>query len=57
MSAPVPAGCVSDCRDEYESAVEDCRQQYDDPDDADDLRICIDDARSAYEDCIEECRT
>lgn len=57
VAAPVPAGCMSDCRDEYESAVEDCRLQYDDPDDADSLRICVDDAKSAYEDCAEECRT
>lgn len=57
MSVPVPAGCISDCRDEYESAVEDCRMQYDDPDDADELRMCIDNARSEYEDCVEECRS
>jgi hypothetical protein len=57
MSLPVPAGCMSDCRDEYEAAVEDCRVQYDDPDDADSLRICLDDAKAAYEDCAEECRT
>jgi len=30
-----------DCKDNYDSAVADCKQQYDDPDDADDLEQCI----------------
>lgn len=49
------AGCKSDCRDDYESAVESCKLMYDDPDDADMLKICIDDAKSEYESCIDDC--
>jgi hypothetical protein len=49
------AGCDSDCQDEYESAVESCKEQYDDPDDADMLKVCIGDAKSDYESCIDEC--
>lgn len=49
------AGCKSDCRDEYESAIESCHLINDDPDDSDMLRMCIDDAKSEYESCIDEC--
>jgi hypothetical protein len=49
------AGCKSDCQDEYESAVESCKEQYDDPDDADMLKVCIDNAKSEYDPCIDEC--
>ncbi len=49
------AGCKSDCLDEYQSEMESCKVNYDDPDDADDLRMCIDNAKSEYESCIEEC--
>jgi hypothetical protein len=49
------AGCKSDCQDEYESEVESCKEQYDDPDDADMLKMCIDNAKSEYESCIDEC--
>ncbi|MCC7386895.1 MAG: hypothetical protein IT384_33975 [Deltaproteobacteria bacterium] len=55
MSSPAFAGCKSDCRDEYDDAVDSCQLIYDDPDDADMLQMCIDDARSDYDDCIEEC--
>ena len=54
-SAMIWAGCKSDCQDEYESEVESCHQQYNDPDDADDLRQCIQNAKDEYESCIEEC--
>jgi hypothetical protein len=57
LSFPVPAGCVSDCREQYDSAVEDCRNMHNEPDDADDLRQCIEDAKSEYDDCVEECRS
>ena len=49
------ADCKSDCQDGYESEVESCKEQYDDPDDADVLKICIEDAKSGYESCIDEC--
>jgi hypothetical protein len=55
LFAPAMAGCISDCRDEYASQVEDCRNQFDDPDDADDLRRCIDDAKDQFDDCKDEC--
>lgn len=51
------AGCISDCRDEYEAARDDCITTYDDPDDADDLQLCLENAKSAYDDCLEECRS
>jgi hypothetical protein len=54
---PVRAGCISDCRDEYDSEVDNCRNQYDDPDDADDLRRCIDNAKDEYDECTHECRS
>jgi hypothetical protein len=49
------AGCKSDCQDEYESAVESCKEQYDDPNDADMLKVCIDNAKSEYDPCIDDC--
>jgi hypothetical protein len=57
VSFPVPAGCMSDCREEYDAAVEDCRMLHDSPDEADDLRMRIDDAKAEYDDCVEECRS
>ena len=54
-SATIWAGCKSDCRDEYDSEIESCKSQYDDPDDADELRQCIQNAKDEYESCIEEC--
>lgn len=54
-AAIIWAGCKSDCRDEYQSEIESCHQQYDDPDDADDLKMCLQDAKDQYNDCIEEC--
>ena len=54
-SAMVWAGCISDCKDEYDSEVESCKSQYDDPEDADDLQQCIQDARDEYQSCVEEC--
>jgi hypothetical protein len=49
------AGCKSDCRDEYDSEAESCKEMYDDPDDADMLRVCMDDATRQYQSCIDEC--
>lgn len=56
-AVPVTAGCVSDCRDDYESEIERCKVLYDDPDDADDLQTCIGNARSECEDCVDECHS
>jgi hypothetical protein len=49
------AGCKTDCKDEYESAVESCKSLYDDADDSDMLSHCIQTAKDDYESCIEEC--
>jgi hypothetical protein len=49
------AGCISDCKDEYDLAVESCKLMYDEPDDADDLQQCIQDAKDEYQSCVEEC--
>ena len=49
------ADCKSDCQKEYESMVKSCREQYDDPDDADELQICFDSAKGDYDSCIDEC--
>lgn len=54
---PALAGCITNCRDEYDSEVDSCRSQYDDPDDADDLRQCIDNAKDEYDDCVHECKS
>lgn len=54
---PARAGCISDCREEYDSEVDSCRSQYDEPDDADDLRQCIDNAKDEYDDCVRECKS
>lgn len=54
---PARAGCVSDCRDEYESAIESCKTTYDDPDESDDLEQCLNNARDEYQDCAGECRS
>jgi len=55
--AMVWAGCVSDCKDDYDSAVQSCRSTYDDPDDADVLQQCLQNAKYEYESCIEECNS
>jgi len=52
---PAIAGCISDCRDEYASEVDSCHSQYDDPDEADDLRQCIENAKDEFDNCKEEC--
>ena len=57
LSFPVPAGCMSECREKYDSDVEDCRLLHDGPEDADDLRLCIDDAKAEYDDCEEDCHS
>jgi outer membrane murein-binding lipoprotein Lpp len=49
------AGCISGCKDEYDSAVASCKSQYDDPEDVDDLELCIQAAKDDYQSCIEEC--
>ncbi len=49
------AGCKSDCRDEYDSAVESCKLLHGNPGDADDLQSCIQSAKDDYDTCIEEC--
>lgn len=49
------AGCISDCRDEYDSAIASCKLLYDEPRDVDDLRQCFQSAKDDYEMCIEEC--
>ena len=49
------ADCKSDCQDQYESATESCREQYDDPNDADELQTCMENAKSEYDSCIHEC--
>jgi hypothetical protein len=51
------ADCKADCQNEYQSGVNSCRTQYDDPDDADDLKTCMDDAKKEYDSCLEECET
>ena len=50
------AGCVSDCKSEYESEVDSCNIfNGDDPDNHDDLQSCIEDAKYEYDCCHEEC--
>ena len=49
------ADCRSDCQNEYESEVKSCKEQYEDPDDADDLQMCLDSAKGDYDSCIDEC--
>ncbi len=39
------ADCKADCQNEYQSEVQSCNANYDDPDDADDLKTCMDDER------------
>jgi hypothetical protein len=51
------AGCKSDCREAYDSAVESCKAMYDDPNDAGMLATCVDNAKSEYESCIQECES
>ena len=51
------ADCKGDCQNEYQSEVQSCKENYDNPDDADDLKTCMDDARKGYESCLEECET
>jgi hypothetical protein len=54
-ASPAWAGCKSDCQDDYQSEVESCRANYDDPDDADELKICMDNAKSEYDSCVNDC--
>jgi len=56
LALPVMAGCVSDCKDEYESEVDSCKIMWgDDPDDDYMLKSCIDDAKDEYDSCEGEC--
>jgi hypothetical protein len=56
MALPVIAGCISDCKSDYESKVEDCQLlSGDDPDETDTLKSCIDDAKDEYDSCEDEC--
>ena len=52
----IRAGCVSDCKDDYNSAVESCKSMYDEPEDADDLEQCIQSAKDDWQSCIEDCK-
>jgi len=54
---PARAGSVSDCKAEYEDAVEDCSLVDDEPEDAADLKMCLDEAKDQYKSCVEECRS
>ena len=54
-SVLVWAGCISDCKDNYDSEVESCKLMYDDPEEAEDLQQCIQNAKDEYESCVEEC--
>ena len=54
-SAMVWAGCISDCKDDYDSEVESCKLMYYEPDEADDLQQCIQNAKDEYQSCIDEC--
>ena len=54
-SVLVWAGCMSDCKDNYDSEVESCKLLYEDPDEADDLQQCIQNAKDEYQSCVEEC--
>jgi hypothetical protein len=54
-SALIWAGCISDCKDEYDSGVQSCKLLYDNLDDAEDLQMCIQDAKDEYQSCIDEC--
>ena len=49
------ADCKFDCQNDYESAVKSCKEQYNDPDDVDELQSCLDAAKGDYESCIDEC--
>ncbi len=49
------AGCKSNCRDDYGSAVEMCKLLHDSPDDADYLKLCIQSAKDDYDACIHKC--
>ena len=57
LSVPAVAGCISDCTEEYQSAIEECHVLYDDPDDADELKNCNDEAKDAYDECEEHCKS
>ena len=50
-------GCVSDCRDEYESEVESCMRLHDDPDDSYMLTSCIESAKDEFDSCKDECES
>ncbi len=47
--------CKSNCQSDYESTVKSCKEQFNDPDDADDLQMCLDEAKGDYDSCIGEC--
>lgn len=49
------AGCKTDCKDEYDSEVEDCHSMHYDADSYDERLSCIEDARGELESCEYEC--
>jgi hypothetical protein len=57
FSIPTPAGCASDCRDQYEQNMAECRAQDIDANDAEDLRACLADAKDKYQQCLKDCRS
>ena len=49
------ADCQSECQDDFQSEAASCKENYSDPDDADELQTCLDNAKSSYEACLNEC--
>lgn len=52
------AGCISDCKDEYESATQSCQMLWgDDPESDYMLDSCMDQAKYDYDSCEEDCQS
>jgi len=50
------ASCESDCQEGYNSETLSCEEQFNDPDDADQLKDCMDSAKNEYDSCLVECQ-
>lgn len=51
------ANCNDDCKNEYLSALNECRSEYEQSKDLQDLEECLADSRSEYDDCVDDCNS
>lgn len=56
LTSPVLASCKSDCKDQFDSEVEECNLLNHDVADTNILKICMDEAKNECDSCIADCK-